>query len=59
MSQPFNKVPKKYPKIYFNDGKTTSCVWFDPEIGTEKGKKVLIEAIEAAKKAFFSIYRKI
>lgn len=58
MSQPFNKVPKKHPKIHFNDGQTISSIWFDPEIGSETGKKQLTDAIKAAQTAFFSIYLK-
>lgn len=57
MSQPFNGVPKKHPKIYFNDGETISSVWFVPGIGTEKGMKHLVDAIKAAKTAFFSVYQ--
>ncbi len=53
---PFNKVPKKLPKIYFNDGAVTSCVWYDPEIGSEEGKKKLVEAIQKAREAFFGSY---
>lgn len=58
MSDPFAKVPKRLPKIYFNDGETNSAVWFDPEIGTEDGKKRLAEAVKKASEIFFQEYFK-
>ncbi len=56
MSDPFDRVPKKHPKIYFSNGDGASAVWFDPEIGTPEGRQQLIKAIQKAKAAFWRSY---
>lgn len=56
MRDPFERVPKKLPKIYFNDGTTSSAVWFDPQVGTAKGRARLVRAVKSASEAFFGEY---
>lgn len=56
MNDPFARVSKRLPKAYFNDGETTSAVWFDPVIGTEEGRTRLVAAVKKARDLFLSDY---
>ena len=52
VTNPFARVPKKLPKVYFNDGETIYASWVDPELSTPTGRKRFIAAIKAAMRSF-------